>query len=115
PAASQVTQVERGGSGAPHRADLRQHPREHLDVAVDVALDVGEAGGQQRAAEHGLAGDAEPLPVAPGALAAHGREELVALAVEHDPDEQLAVELETDRDAVEREAVSVVDGAVQGI
>ena len=76
---------------------------------------VGEPGHEQRVDERGRRRGAERRAVEPGADAPFGREQLLAVGVEHSAHDRLAVDLERQRGAEDRHAVGEVGGAIERV
>ena len=116
PARRQVAEVERRGAEPPHRPRLGHEGAEQPDHLVDRLVHVvGEPGAEHRVDQRRGRGDAQRGAVEPGPGAPLGREELLAQRVVDRRHDRRAVDLEGQRRAEDRQAVRVVDRAVERV
>ena len=115
-AAGHVAQVERRGAGATHPLCLpyRFAPEGEVEVRV-LPLVVRKAGSEERTVELVHRGELDRGAIQARAGAAERREELLADGIVNQPEEELVVAGERDRDREVRVAVGEVGGAIERV
>ena len=115
-AASDVGQVQCGRAGATYALAAFTHDRVHLQVFIQRAGAAGHvAGAQQGVRDAVQLGHADAFFVQVGAGALGGREQVVAYRIVDDGLRDDAAMRERDRDAVLRETVDKVGGAIDRV
>ena len=112
-----IGKVERRGAAATHAGGFHHHGFQHPHVGVDVARvgAVGEAGGDERAVERALLGDAHAVVVEVRAAAVRGGKELLTQGIVDDGVLELALVLAGDGDAEDRVSMHEVRRAIERI
>src|SRR5262249_26739549 len=116
PPGRHITEIDRGRAETPDRTRELQEALEEPDQPAGVVLDgIREARAEQRVDERARRRDPHGQAVEPRALSTLGGEQLVAAGMVAGADDRLAVDLERQRRAEDRQAVRVVGGAVERI
>ena len=111
-----VSQVECGSAGAAHARALAHHFAEHVQISLElVAGAVGEAGGDQAVGEPDALGNAQAPVVEISTASARGSKQVIAGRVIDNRLLDATLDRQRNADAVNREAVNEVGGAVQRV
>src|SRR5215469_500570 len=117
PAGRDISEVERGGTGAAHTGGTLHGRFEHLEIRIDVARVRAEreARADESTLQRALLADPNAMVLEVRAAAAGRGEELLAHGIVDHRDLEPALLLAGDRDGESRKAMQEVGGAVERI